>query len=381
MRLLTALLLPPLCFCDFSYPDFGIGAGLTFNGVAATSSCEGLALGGLSYHAGHGSNDAASAPGAREVVMPSGAAGELRVSAVASAPGDPALAGALAVFPQREDWAPASSLGAACAVRARLTPAASGTVGSLMRRERAPVLGGFEARFAFVVTDQSRTCVQVKDRMLGLASYTSCAVTGGDGLAFVVHGDPAGDHALGEPGSGLGYAGLTNVLAVEFDSWYNPRAGTSGAGEPDPDMLYDHIAVQAALPGGGGVGAGPAHRLGRAARAPIADGRVHTARVLYEPHLRYDLLPLASGSPALLEHFLKDAGEGRRLGMLTVFYDNASQPLIAMPLNLNTVLRLPDNRAHLGFTAATGEAWQKHDLLSWRFCEGSCEEKGDGVTV
>ena len=377
--LLTALLFPRLCRCDFAYADFSNLAGLALNGAAASSACDG---GGGSYSALRGADDAPATPAATSVETSAGSAGVLLVRSVAASSRNGS--GALGTFPQRAGgWAPAPA--APCSERLRLTPAAPGTAGSVMRLEGLPVLGGFEADFTFVISGPSRACVSVKDRALGVASYASCAVAGGDGLAFVVHGDDAGAAALGEGGGGLGYAGLRNALVVELDAWYNPPArgavpggGGSGGGGGgpttvlEPDLLYDHVAVQASPRAGGGVGAGAEHRLGAAARAPVADGRPHRVRVVYEPRLRYDLLPRFTGSAPLLAQFLLDAGAGRRVGTLAVYYDNASLPLIAMPLNLNAVLQLPENAATLGFTAATGAAWQIHDVLEWRFCEGLC---------
>ena len=41
----------------------------------------------------------------------------------------------------------------------------------------------------------------------------------GDGFAFVIQADLAGPQALGESSSGIGYAGLYNALALEFDTF------------------------------------------------------------------------------------------------------------------------------------------------------------------
>jgi hypothetical protein len=45
--------------------------------------------------------------------------------------------------------------------------------------------------------------------------------TGADGFAFVLHEDEKGSRALGKKGGGMGYEGLSNALAVEFDTYYN----------------------------------------------------------------------------------------------------------------------------------------------------------------
>ena len=62
--------------------------------------------------------------------------------------------------------------------------------------------------------------------------------------------------------------------------------------------------------------------------------------------------------------------------MLVVWYDGgiaSDTPLLALPLNLASVLHLgdTDELAFIGFTAATGVAWEKHDILSWFFCEAA----------
>lgn len=70
--------------------------------------------------------------------------------------------------------------------------------------------------------------------------------------------------------------------------------------------------------------------------------------------------------------FLKDNGEGRRLGTLAIFVDQGiieDRPLLAIPINLSLVLDLPDSNAYVGFTASTGRRWEKHDVLAWEWLE------------
>ena len=50
--------------------------------------------------------------------------------------------------------------------------------------------------------------------------HKSCRVHGGDGFAFVMHGDDTGTSAIGEPGNSLGFGGINNALAIEFDTWW-----------------------------------------------------------------------------------------------------------------------------------------------------------------
>ena len=57
-------------------------------------------------------------------------------------------------------------------------------------------------------------------------------VHGGDGFAFVLHGDKNETRTLGRGGEELGYGGVANTIAFEFDTWNNPRQF---------DLFEDHV--------------------------------------------------------------------------------------------------------------------------------------------
>lgn len=372
-----------LCLCtslvrgDFFYPHFNDTAALRFNGVAATSSCEDG--GPYAYDPVHGTNDA---PDYGETVSTThegtGSIEEFTV-ATASVAESRNTTKHEASFAHREAVRRAPDP-AGCDVRLRLTPARPYKVGSVMRTERLPVLDGFETGFTFQVTDHSRACTLVKDPTFGPVSYRSCAVHGGDGFALVLHGDDAGSGAVGEGGGGLGYAGLTNALVVELDTWYNPNPPNGAGGGESDDALEDHVTVQASVGGaaGGRVTSTASSRLGHIIRAPLADGALHTVRVVYWPVIRTDLLHAFTASSTLLP-FLKDGGDSRGLGTLAVYIDDGgglgsytpADAVLAMPINLGSVLRLPEGRAWVGFTSSTGRAWEKHDVTRWYFCEAA----------
>merc|ERR1711985_166746 len=70
--------------------------------------------------------------------------------------------------------------------------------------------------------------------------------------------------------------------------------------------------------------------------------------------------------------FLKDNDEKRRVGTLLVFIDEGlekDEPIIAIPINLSVLLQLPQDQAYVRFTASTGLKWEKHDILSWIWCD------------
>ena len=61
-----------------------------------------------------------------------------------------------------------------------------------------------------------------KDFTVKAKLYLGNRPQGADGIAFVIQNSPQGRNALGMGGGGLGYRGIPNSLAVEFDTWRNP---------------------------------------------------------------------------------------------------------------------------------------------------------------
>ena len=398
--LLACALLSDGAAGDFSFPLFNDTASLVFNGDAATSACDD---GGAYLYStlAVGSERADDEYGeAGPVVASSGSATRsvawtrtLQTGDVAS-PSDPARG----AFGSRDAFAPSpDTLRSPCAVRARLTPSRPFKVGGVTHALPVRPLDGWESGFTFQITDASRHCTAVKDVAFGIASHRTCSVAGGDGLAWVLHGDMNESMALGSGGGHLGYGGLRNALAVEFDSWFN----AGGAEWDDADIPFDHVSVQASPPGGPeegvGVRAVTADARTRISGAPlrvdVADGLVHAVRIAYYPYVKYDFLERFVGSDAGLA-FLTTEGDARPVGTLAVWVDAAASasscgagacagespraaqntttllPTLAIPINLHRLLRAPTGAAWVGLTAATGStAWQKHDVLSWYWCD------------
>lgn len=101
-------------------------------------------------------------------------------------------------------------------------------------------------------------------------------------------------------------------------------------------------------------------------------------KVQYFDSIQYQYVHKLTASEALLPYIM-DNNEDRRVGMLVVWMDEQQirddDPLMAITINLSEVLKLTGSEtasidlAHVGFTAATGTAWEKHDILGWHFCE------------
>ncbi|KAG5190276.1 concanavalin A-like lectin/glucanase domain-containing protein [Tribonema minus] len=192
-----------------------------------------------------------------------------------------------------------------------------------------------------------------------------CRARGADGFAFIVQGD--NPSALGATGRGLGYEGIRNALAIEFDTYYNPEL---------LDAYENHVAV-VTRGNEGGASAHHAFALGTAAAVPDLSEGAHAARVVYTPFFDAQVLQMGLLDPSpyattFLEsgHFasggFSDWGSG--IGLLYVYIDDMLRPRLVVPLNLEGTLSLTHGRAWVGFTAATGaETFQTHDLLDWRF--------------
>jgi hypothetical protein len=191
----------------------------------------------------------------------------------------------------------------------RLTPAKEGQSGSAWTSAKQPVAGGFAAIFQFRITEI---------RFDGGSP--------GDGFAFVVQNRSV--HALGGGGGLVGYGGIPNSIAVEFDTWPNSEQG-------DPASAHVSIHTRGTLANSPDEGAS----IARTASIPnLLDGRVHTAVVAYT------------------------AGDG---GWLEVVLDG--RRVLGVSVDLATLLQLDSGRAYVGWTASTGASWENHDITFFDF--------------
>jgi hypothetical protein len=202
----------------------------------------------------------------------------------------------------------------------RLTPAAAVQAGAAWFNTKQFVQGGFQTVFQFQITDPAGITDELGE-------------TGADGFAFVIQNDNA--LALGASGGFIGYSegfdnpGITNSVAVEFDTFYNPAFG-------DPDSNHISVHTRGANPNS----AFHTFSLGSTSAIPdLTDGQVHTVKIEYVP------------------------------GTMRVFIDNLVAPALTVSLNLASTLCLDQGRAWVGFTAATFSGWENHDILSWSFTE------------
>ena len=217
----------------------------------------------------------------------------------------------------------------------RLVPAAYLKVGSAyhISRQHLSLPGGWTTTFQFRITNLSDAADANGD-------------PGADGFAFIIQ--DSSPSALGAAGGGIGYAGISRSLAVEFDTWFNIETGVN-------DTDSNHVAVHTRWQDPNSET--DVARLG-VASVPfdLEDGQVHTATIAY------------NGS-----------------GQLSISLDGV--PTLTVDFNHNDYLQILDSSgfAWVGFTAATGGAWEDIDILNWSFTPvpepASCVALGAGLVA
>ena len=191
-----------------------------------------------------------------------------------------------------------------------VTPDATNQTGAAWFQTKQEVGNGFSTQFTFAFD----------------------AGAGSDGMAFVVQDVSASE--LGGSGCGLGYEGIINSLAVEFDSVGNATCGGQASGEPGGV----HVSVQSrgGLPNSslGTFSLGTAQIVG-----DFTNGAIHIGRVEYTP------------------------------GLIKVYVDLLASPVLQVPVDLPQLLSLTGDEAWVGFTATTSSPPEPHTLYSWTLDE------------
>lgn len=209
--------------------------------------------------------------------------------------------------------------------------ASSNLVGAIWRTDKQPVAAGFTAQFSFRAHSRG-----------GANAFTTPVIeAGADGVVLVIQNSSA--TAVGAAGGGIGYEGIANSVAIEFDTFFNTdyfflgNPVATGNGDSDGQ----HVAVHSN--GAAANSAASSSRRGQLALAAnlLEDGAVHTAKVVYK----------TSPTPSF-----------------DIYIDNLATPVTNIPFNLATELTLdPGGTAFVGLTSATGTAFEIHELQSFSF--------------
>lgn len=162
-----------------------------------------------------------------------------------------------------------------------------------------------------------------------------------DGITFVLAASPSG---LGSGGEGIGYEGVGNSLAVEFDTYDN---------EPEDDSSSNHVAIDEngvlndyALSNPYGVSS-CGFADGTPAESPYtADGCMSNGD-LWTATISYD------GS-----------------GLSVTVQDGADTPdTVISDYSVNLASILGTGTAYVGFTGGTGNGYQNEDVINWELAD------------
>ena len=186
--------------------------------------------------------------------------------------------------------------------KVQLTPSQNFKRGAIWLKKPIKVTEGFSTTFKFKTSENK-----------GMEG-------GADGIAFVIQHDPRG-RKVGEHGEGIGYAGLANCLAVEFDTYNNDEGSDN------------HVSVQSN--GTWKTTRFNKHSLGISHDVPKMKDETHTAKITYD------------------NKKIKVKIDGKKV--------------LSVDVDIDDLLDLKNGKAFVGFTSATGGDRARHDILSWNF--------------
>jgi hypothetical protein len=253
----------------------------------------------------------------------------------------------------------------------QLTVPATNEAASVWFSVPQKISNGFTSYFAFRMTpDQTQSSPATAD---GIAFVIQNAAGGITGNSCVETG--SGPNAVGGQGGCIGYGGLDNSLALEFDTFknaYDPTDINASTYNHSSSYNDNHIALQNC---GAGLANSPDHTgsclvqllVNNALQGAInsqlpltlADGNVHQVVVQYSGP--------TEATPNLLQIFIDPAfvpethtPTANAVPVISGIYN--------IPANLNLMNSGSANdSAYVGFTSATGAAFEQHELLVWTF--------------
>ncbi len=159
--------------------------------------------------------------------------------------------------------------------------------------------------------------------------FTSPSAPPADGITFVLAASPTG---LGSSGGGLGYGGVANSVAVEFDTYNN------GAGDANSS---NHVAID-------------------------TNGLLTDTAAAFPYGLQSCT---GSGTGCMSNGDLWKVTIGYNGTDLSVAVQDGSQAVDNLISNyaINIASYLGTNNAYVGFTGSTGASYENQDITTWSF--------------
>ncbi|MDQ1265610.1 MAG: hypothetical protein QG635_761 [Bacteroidota bacterium] len=210
----------------------------------------------------------------------------------------------------------------------KLTEINPNTSGAIWRKGMVQIRAGFTTDFSIRLSD-------------GFNDFQDGSLPGADGFAFVIQSNH--QEALGSSGGGIGFQGIPNCIAVEFDTYNNefdlhdPNGNHIAAFAGKESIINDHTSSDF---------------LGENINTlkMKADSSVYHVRILYNQQ------------PNVLEVFIDTS-------------DSFGAPSLRIEnFNIDSLISIrSDGKAYIGITSATGNSFERHELLSWEFCPDRLE--------
>ncbi len=210
-----------------------------------------------------------------------------------------------------------------------LTQNSVNSYGSAYRDRLVPLSNGFKTSFAFKMCNADEG-----------TSHES-GNPGADGIAFVIKNYDLSDY--GNIGGGIGYEGLHNCLAIEFDMFNNDAGQLVNNNDPNAN----HLAVFAS----------------KDEVSPVHSSTNTIGETMDIPMFKSDCF----------ETYYADIIYSKENRTLEIYVENnqnlISPRLVLTDFELSNYIDLAENtKAYIGFTAATGTAFQEHRISNWAFC-------------
>jgi hypothetical protein len=249
------------------------------------------------------------------------------------------------------------------------TPPALSQAASMWFSVPQKVSDGFTSYFAFKITPNANSFATA-DGIAFVIQNSQNAAGGSSPGSSACTGAGSGPNAVGAAGGCIGYGGIDNSLAIEMDTFRNawdPADNISS--NPNND---NHIAVQNC---GAGLTNSPDHTgsclvslnsgnaalpaLNNVLPVTLADGNVHQVVVIYSGP--------TEAVPNLLQIFIDPVFVAG-----THTPAPGATPVLSGTYNISANLNLlnsgsANDSAYVGFTSATGGAFEQHELMAWTF--------------
>lgn len=204
--------------------------------------------------------------------------------------------------------------------------------GSVWHSQDIPVSAGFTSTWEFSI-DSSNS-----------GKYPDASEPGADGITFVIQNSTNTTNAIGSYGSGIGYEGIDNGLAIELDLFTNDSYQNDDKFDPNGN----HLAIMGTAPKTVlKAQHTPKYHIWSTTSIPLikSNGTKYYAKVEYD---------------ATKKTFDAWVSETSTFGEPNIHLSN---------FNIKSYLSLINRtNAYVGFTSSTGSAFQNHKLHNWYFC-------------